>query len=91
MDDLDLNQTVTLYDPHDGRRCCDMPIPAAVLRAAQQLDGQTLTLKEAVARIQAQAPAGQVYPIPKHGYICLHVGDYRQGQPEHLFAVIHYR
>lgn len=91
MEEVDLDQTVRLYRPHDGRRCCGMSIPKSVAQAAQELNGQRMTLRQAVSAIEASAPLGRVYPIPEHGYLCLHVGDYRQGEPEHFFAVIHYR
>lgn len=44
---------VTLYDPHPGFAGATIPIPATVKRVADDLDGQTMPLGEAIARIQA--------------------------------------
>lgn len=87
---------VTLYDPHPGFAGAMIPIPAAVKRVADALDGQTLPLGEAVARIQA-VTSGHVEAVTDiaHQYISLWIGagssPYGQRWLGHSFRVIRFR
>ena len=86
--DTDLDAVKTFYDPHPGFAGASIPIPGPVKKAAEALDGKTMSLRDAIALIQA-ATGGRVEDVPKHGYIALRLG--RAGSTEHLFRVIKYR
>ena len=83
----DPDRTVTLYAPHPGIGGAAVPLPSIVKRIADALDGQTLTLRAAVACLQAVAP-GSVYADDKGGAILLRIGA---SPPMHLWRVIRYR
>lgn len=53
--DQTLKQKVILYDPHPGIGGAVIPLPEPLRRVAHELDGQTLTLEEAVQRFNAVA------------------------------------
>lgn len=80
---------VTLYDPHPGFAGAMIPLPVAVKRVADELDGQTLTLGEAVARIQA-VTSGHVEYVTylTHQWIKLTL---KSGGAFHTFRVIRFR
>ena len=44
---------VTFYNPHPGFAGAAIPVPTAVKRVADALNGQTLPLGDTIARIQA--------------------------------------
>lgn len=43
---------IRLYDPHPGLSGCPLPLPAEVKTAAEELDGTTIELDDAIDRIQ---------------------------------------
>ncbi len=85
---------VTFYNPHPGFAGAVIPIPTAVKRVADALDGQTLALGDAVARIQA-VTRGRVEIVASHGYIRLWIpadsSPYGQRWLGHCFRVISFR
>ncbi len=83
----DDDRQVTLFGPHPGVGGAAIPLPAVVKRVADALDGQTLSLRSAVACLQAVAP-GIVFADVAHGGILLRVGA---APPMHLWLVIHFR
>ncbi len=85
-----LDEVKTFYDPHPGFAGAAIPIPGPVKAVADQLDGKTMTLREAIAALQA-ATRGKVYAVPEHSYIALHLGDDTGRYAQHLFRVIKYR
>lgn len=48
------------YEPHPGLLGCTVPIPEEVKKVAAELDGNTLELEEAVAKIHAVCPGGKI-------------------------------
>lgn len=51
--DDDLNRVVTFYDPHPGFLGAASPLPGAVKKVVDELDGKTMSLREAVTKFQA--------------------------------------
>ena len=58
MKTFGLDRIVTFYDPHPGLAGCPVPIPDVVKRVADELNGQSLPLAEAIERIQRVAGGG---------------------------------
>lgn len=80
---------VTLYDPHPGFAGAAIPIPAEVKRVADELDGQTMELGEAIARIQAVTSDRVEYvTYITHQWIKLTL---ESGGVFHVFRVIRFR
>ena len=50
---VDLDTPQTFYNPHPGFLGAAIPIPPAVKRVAHKLNGQTLSLREALKRLRA--------------------------------------
>jgi len=86
---VDLDAPRTFFDPHPGFAGAAIPIPGPVKKAADALDGQTLSLREAVARLRA-AGIGSIEVVPEFGYIGLCLKGGGRGA-EHYFRVISYR
>ncbi len=87
--EVDLDEVKTFYDPHPGFAGAAIPIPWAVKKVADELDGQRLSLREAVARLRAVTP-GQVEVVADLNFIRLRLagsGRYLY----HFFRVIKYR
>jgi len=83
---LDLDKPRTFFNPHPGFAGAAIPIPTAVRKVAEGLDGQTISLREAIARISA-VTSGRVEPVPQYDYIGLWL---ETGTATHLFRVICY-
>jgi hypothetical protein len=56
---------VTFFDPHPGLMGALAPIPEPVRLLAQELDGKTLQLEDALQRISAACPEGIVEAMPR--------------------------
>ncbi len=67
-----LNKRKTFYDPHPGLMGAISPIPADVKRVAKELDGKTMTLSRALAKIR-EVTNGKVELVPKYEYISLDI------------------
>ena len=78
-----------MFDPHPGLAGCMVRIPEAVRLVANELDGQDVPIAEAVAKIQAACPGGEVKDSPNHGMICLTVENFPGMQ--HSWRVIRYQ
>lgn len=87
--EVDLDEVRTFYDPHPGFAGAAIPIPAAVKAVADGLDGRRLSLREAVAELQAVTP-GQVDVVPEFSFIGLHLAGSGR-HLSHFFRVIRYR
>lgn len=85
---VDMDAPRTFFDPHPGFAGAAIPIPGLVRAIAQDLDGETLSLREAVTRLRT-AGIGTVEVVEQHQYIGLRLGG--GGNPEHFFRVIRYR
>jgi len=88
-DAIDLRAVKTFYDPHPGFAGAAIPIPSPVKLVADQLDGQSLTLGEAVKRLQA-VTSGVIKVDPEFNCIFLKLGGGGKYLC-HMFRVIRYR
>jgi len=88
QESVDMDVPRAFFAPHPGFMGAAIPIPAPVRKVAEELDGQTMPLREAVARLEAVG-IGTVEVVAKYGYIALLVGG--NGRAEHLFRVIRYK
>lgn len=80
---IDLNAVKTFFDPNPAKRFCgaEVPIPAAVKKVADELNGKTMSLADAVAKIQSATQGkGEVviledcialYSIPRNSPLAL--------------------
>jgi len=87
---IDMDVSREFFDPHPGFAGAAIPIPGPVKKVADELDGQTLSLKEAVARLQAVG-IGTIEVVSEHDYIGLRLGDVGGRYACHFFRVIRYR
>lgn len=83
----DLDELKLFYEPHPGLAGAIVPIPNPVKRVADELDGKTLSLRDAVAKIKA-VTNGEVDIDSNYKDIGLTV---RYGSTKHTWSVIKYR
>lgn len=50
---INLDEIKTFYDPHPGFGGAMIPMPSAVKKVADELNGKTMALREAIAKLQA--------------------------------------
>jgi hypothetical protein len=84
----DLDTTKTFFDPHPGFAGAMIPIPEAVRMVANELDGKSITLREAVARIQA-VTKGKVSIANNDDFISLEITE--ANGTRHGFRVIRFK
>ena len=84
---VDLDVPRTFFDPHPGFAGASIPIPGPVKKVADGLDGQTMPLKEALARLRAVG-IGSIEVVPEYDCIGLRLGG---GGRYVEFRVIKYR
>ncbi|MBI5420846.1 MAG: hypothetical protein HZA35_00860 [Parcubacteria group bacterium] len=85
-----MNEVKMFYDPHPGFAGAAIAIPHEVRRVANELNGNMVSLGEAVARIQA-VTNGKVEVVERYQFIALHLKQIVFGiQCEHYFRVIRY-
>lgn len=82
----ELDAVKTFFDPHPGFAGALIPIPGPVRKVANDLNGESMTLREAVARIQA-VTNGEV--SVKDGWISLEL--HRSDGAWHMFRVIRFK
>jgi len=87
--DPKMDTTYTFFDPHPGFAGAAIPIPYLVRLVAEDLDGETMTLKDAVKRLES-AGIGRIEIIADHNYIALWLGD-DPNKIRHMFRVICYK
>jgi len=85
--EVNLDEVKTFYDPHPGLAGAMAYIPEKVRQVAQELDGHTLSLREAVNKIKAVTD-GEVIVVPEYKFISLFI---RAGGLIHSFRVIKYK
>jgi len=95
VETIDLDAPRTFFGPHPGFAGAAIPIPAAVKKVADELDGQTLPLREALARLRA-ATTGTIEvnqrPPLTHGTIFLKLkGEGKYADGLHMFRIISFR
>lgn len=81
-----LDAIKTFFDPHPGFVGATIPIPAAVRKVANDLNGKSVSLREAVAKIQA-ITSGKV--SVRNGWIALELRE--SNGTRHMFRVIRFK
>lgn len=81
-----LDEIKTFYDPHPGFGGAIIPMPATVKNAADELNEKTMTLREAIAKIQAVAN-GTI--LVHNGFISLKI--YESDGATHAWRVISFK
>lgn len=84
-----MDTTYTFFDPHPGFAGAAIRIPEPIRLIANELDGKTMSLRDAVKRIES-AGIGKVNVVPKYTYIALWLGS-DPNKRQHMFRVIRYR
>jgi len=84
--ETDLESVKIFYEPHPGMLGAVYPIPGPVQKVAHELDGKTLTLREAVEKIKA-VTSGEVKV--RKDCILLHIGI--QGGVENMWRVVRFK
>ena len=83
-----LNAVKTFFDPHPGLAGAIVPIPEAVKKVANNLNGKSMTLREAVARIKA-VTKGTVRVVDRFEFIYLEHTE--SNGVQHGFRVIRFK
>lgn len=83
-----LNTVKTFFDPHPGFAGAIIPIPTAVKKVADELNGKSMPLGEAVNKIQA-VTNGEVEIVEKYNFIALKLRE--TNGIKHCFRVIKFR
>ncbi|MDP3726576.1 MAG: hypothetical protein Q8R36_05270 [bacterium] len=81
-----LDTVKTFFDPHPGFAGAAIPIPSAVKKAANELNGESMSLHKAVAKLQAVTD-GKV--SVNDGWIALELRE--SDGARHIFRVIRFR
>ncbi|MBI4434358.1 hypothetical protein HY635_00865 [Candidatus Uhrbacteria bacterium] len=91
MPNQNLDRIVTFYDPHPGLAGCLVPIPDVVKWVADELNGRSLPLAEAIERIQ-RAAGGEVDVAFEHRHISFSLPGMLHGRPcTNSWRVIRFR
>ena len=83
-----LDAVKTFFNPHPGFTGAMIPIPESVRKVANELDGKSMTLREAVARIQA-ITKGKVNIANNYDFISLEITE--ANGTRHAFRVIRFK
>jgi len=83
---INLDEPKKFYDPHPGLLGAAAPIPKAVKKAADQINGRTMTLREAVVELR-KATKGEI-SVEKDCILLSCLGANGGG---HIWRVIRYR
>ena len=89
QESVDMDSLRTFFNPHPGFAGAAIPIPGPMKTAAENLDGQEMSLKDAVERLKAVG-IGRIEVVPKYDYISLWL-DGSGRHASHMFRVICYR
>lgn len=83
---MNLDAVKTFFDPHPGFAGAAIPIPTAVRKTANKLNGKNMSLREAVVKLRA-VTSGKV--SVKDGWIALKLRE--SDDIRHVFRVIRFR
>ena len=86
---VDMDKPRVFYDPLPGFIGTGMPAIQRIKRVTDSLIGQTMSLREAVARLRAVG-AGNIDVIAERNYIRLSLTNGFGGVIEHMLCVIYY-
>lgn len=81
-----LDEVKTFFDPHPGFAGAAIPIPSAIKKAANQLNGKSMSLRKAVIKLQA-VTGGKV--SVNDGWIALELRE--PDDIRHMFRVIRFK
>lgn len=84
---INLDDVKTFFDPHPGFAGATIPIPEAVKKVANGLNGKSMTLREAVTKILL-VTEGTVAVNDDYGFITLELED---NGATHGFRVIRFK
>lgn len=87
---VDMNTPRVFFDPHPGFAGAAVPIPQKIKEVADELSGQTMSLREAVKRLRA-VQVGSIEVAAERNFIKLSLTDSGGRYIEHMFCVIKYR
>lgn len=85
----DLDAVVTFYAPHPGFMGAATPLPSAVKKVVDELDDKSMSLREAVGKIQA-VTKGKVRVDKKGSAIFLQIGS-DLNYVQHVWRLIRYK
>ncbi len=87
-----MKEKVELYDPHPGFAGAAIPLPRLMKDAADKLNGQQMTLEEAVKQLTepAEKIGGTIEIVEKYKFIGFRLGDIER-PPYHFFRLIRYK
>lgn len=83
-----LDSIKNFFDPHPGSAGTAIPIPAAVKRVANELSGKSMSLRSAIAKIQA-VTSGKVDVAKNYDFIKLEISE--DNGIKHSFRVISFK
>ena len=94
-----MNETMTFYDPHPGELGCAKPFPEHLRITAQWLDGQTMTVDEAIQCFKDAAPEHEqpITVTAEQNCILIQMGSYEDWKkgvlkhPAHCWRAIRFR
>ncbi len=86
---IDMDKPRTFFNPHPGFAGAAIPIPGPVKTIAEDIDGKTMSLKDAVERLKAVG-IGRIEVVSKYDYIALWLGE-DPNKRRHMFRVICYK
>lgn len=81
---------VTFFDPHPGFAGALIRLPEPIRRVAASLDGQSMTLKQALKKFRAVTD-GELEVDRHYKYIALTLKPKTKNDLEHGFRLIRYR
>ena len=84
--DRNLDKVKTFFDPHPGFAGAAIPIPSAVKKVANELNGKSTSLRKAVAKLQAVTD-GKV--SVEDGWIMLELRE--PHNTEQMFRVVRFK
>ena len=88
--EADLDAVKTFFDPHPGMMGAAAPIPDAVRKVANELNGQKFSLREAVSKIKA-VTSGEVKVYKDCIMLSIRIDVSSAGYIGHVWRVIKFR
>ena len=83
-----LDAVKEFFDPHPGFGGAMIPIPKPVRKVANEINGKSMTLREAVAKIQA-VTKGEVSISNNYDFVSLKIKE--KSGVRHCFRVIRFK
>lgn len=87
---FDMSQVKEFYDPHPCPHGALFGVPIGIQEVLNSIDGQNISILEAVDRIKA-VTNGKVSVDPRKNFICLEVACDGRYDVRHTFCLIKFR